>query len=67
MRVGTIRPEEAKVFDSEAGEFTRADGKKCEVYWKDHGVPGWYWTTEDFQEGDGPFARSSQAKEDAQP
>lgn len=46
MRIGTVRPEEAKIFDSEAGyhQFHNEDGGtygSFEVFWDDADVSEW--------------------------
>lgn len=58
MKIGTVRPEEARVFDKEAGfhSFVGTDPMhgpyahgSYEVFWANEGVddvyngPGWYW------------------------
>jgi hypothetical protein len=85
MIIGTVRPEEARVFDSEAGyhQFTSEDGEphgSFEVFWHNGDdseddsmafAPGWYWWAcfpgcqPDSDAASGPFASSSQARQDA--
>jgi hypothetical protein len=78
MRIGTVRVEEAKVFDSKAGfhQFINEDGEEYgsfEVFWSDDtedSGAGWYWHAcfpGCMPDGDpfGPFARSSQAYDEA--
>lgn len=71
MKIGTVRLEEAKVFDSEAGyhRFHAEDGSEFgsfEIFWAE----GWYWHAcfpGCMPDGDasGPFASSRQAMYDA--
>jgi hypothetical protein len=88
MIIGTVRPEEARAFDSEAGFHRWPGGGSFEVFWDDSDIPrwggeprnydgdgkpvrpGWYWWAchpgcLPDGEAHGPFARSSQAKDDA--
>jgi len=37
MQIGTMRAEEARVFDSESGNFQRPDGKWVEIFWHNGG------------------------------
>ena len=78
MIIGTVRPEEARVFDSHAGfhkfhaDETQEAYGSFEVFWFEsvHVNPGWYWAA-GFEgclydsEPCGPFASSQQAHEDA--
>lgn len=82
MRIGTIRPEEARVFDSAAGHHVVGE-HWIEVFWidskkwlsdrpEDEVSDGWYWwfcvvgCLPVDGTVHGPFSRSSLALEDAQ-
>lgn len=93
MIIGTIRPEEARVFDNMAGyhqfeDETGAPYGSFKVFWNDSDIPcyggeprnydedgepvkpGWYWWScwpgcLPESSASGPFARSSQAYDDA--
>ncbi len=78
MFIGTVRPEEAKVFDQDAGTHkvpAYPVSLEFEVSWSDgcdhtHGDcacgerPGWYWNA-GWGSG-GPFASSTKAKDDCE-
>lgn len=80
MIIGTVRPEEAKVFDQDAGTHKVPcfpHDLEFEVYWSDgpgdededadttaEPKPGWYWSGT-FGHG-GPHSSSSRAKADAE-
>ena len=78
MKLGTVRIEESKVYDSHAGfhQFHRDETQEpygsFEVFWFEsvHVEPGWYWAA-GFpgclydSEPTGPFAYSQQAHQDA--
>ena len=81
MNIGTVRPEEAKVFDSCEGyhSFKDESGENYgsfEVFWHDGDsdddvAPGWYWHAcfpGCLPDGEmtGPFASSRSALDDAQ-
>ena len=81
MIIGTVRPEEARVADSEAGYHAFGDEGAAygsfEVFWfeREHDVEassGWYWWPcwpgrMPDGEPSGPFASSIQARADANP
>ena len=78
MIIGTVRIEEARVYDSHSGfhqfhaDETQEPHCSFEVFWFEsvHVEPGWYWAA-GFpgclydSEPTGPFAYSQQAHEDA--
>jgi hypothetical protein len=79
MRIGTVRPEEARVFDQYEGyhqfhaEETQEPYGSFEIFWNDGNdayKPGWYWWAcfpgcLPDGEPNGPFASSRQALNDA--
>lgn len=76
MRIGTVRLEEAVVFDSHNGYHQFEDGEtrepysSFEIFWEPG--KGWFWWAcfpgciPNSEEPNGPFASSSQAYYDAQ-
>lgn len=64
MIIGAMRPEEARVFDQEAGYHIHSETSEvAEIFWLGGSKPGWYWKTSDgFDHG--PFGTSTRALRD---